>query len=60
MSKRTYHLRARRSWWDGSVVTWCGKKAPAEKVERWLFATWRSDFSPCVACVQAQKAGRKP
>lgn len=29
MGNRMWHLRRKKSWWDGSVIAWCGAKYEA-------------------------------
>ena len=50
------HAIRRRSWWDGSVTSWCGQKFdPREIREHWL-----AGGITCPACkAAARKSGKR-
>ena len=47
-----WHKMRRRSWWDGSVESWCGQRWPAKTYQE----AWLPGSRPaCPACKAAQK-----
>ncbi len=46
-----WHATFKKSWWDGSVLTWCGVTVPDGDYKQ----AWFSGGVDCTACKKAQK-----
>lgn len=50
-------IQKKRSLWDGSAVTWCGKRfADKDRNERWMNYNMFTRSDTCAACVRAFEA----
>ncbi|MER7011516.1 hypothetical protein ABT324_08830 [Saccharopolyspora sp. NPDC000359] len=54
MNSNVWHLTRKKSWWNGTVTTWCGLQAPtSDTLSEYLY------FGPaapkCTACKAAKK-----
>lgn len=52
MNDRIVHVKATRSWWDGSMTALCGAKL--DKPERILLPSL-SGYTKCPACMAAKR-----
>ncbi|GAA4890923.1 hypothetical protein [Saccharopolyspora cebuensis] len=51
-----WHLTRKQSWWDGSVITWCGQRWKSGTYTEAWFGLSRPD---CPACKTAKKHAKK-
>lgn len=53
MGKKIRHLTWKKSWWDGSVISWCGQRAASGEYVSDLF--YIGPAKTCPACERAWK-----
>ncbi len=52
-------IEKRRSMWDGSAITWCGKRVrSADRNERWLNYNSFTRSDTCSKCVANRESAR--
>lgn len=52
-STDVWHLKRKKSWWDGSLITWCGLRFEGSTYEGDLFHI--GPKKKCPACERAWK-----